>query len=95
MQVTEKMRKRYAELCPLSFAKCINLEEVDFKIKRAVTLGLTTDISLDGSLLVQYYHNQFVVKDGSVITMNKTKKSFEVKKGLKKKYNCCFKETKK
>jgi hypothetical protein len=70
-------RNLYSQLCPISSSKCESVYELDYKIQRCIDLGKVTKAS-NGLKLIQYYRNQFHVKNNQIIDIVKTKHSYEV-----------------
>jgi len=82
INITEKARELYGQYCSISTAKCESFEELDYKIQRCIDLGQKRCLS-DGTYLVQYYRNQFHIKDGEIINMSRSKKCHLIKEKRK------------
>ncbi|GAA4879226.1 hypothetical protein GCM10023310_69200 [Paenibacillus vulneris] len=89
MKVKRQVIEQYLELCPLSSFKCSTHEEIEYKVKRCVSLGKIVEMNNDGSLVYGYYHLRFIVKDECVIEMFKVNKKYtiHIKEYLKAKYD--------
>jgi hypothetical protein len=75
-------RNLYSQLCPISSSKCGSVHELDYKIQRCIDLGKVTKSS-GGLKLIQYYRNQFHVKNNRIINIVKTQHSYEVNEKVK------------
>lgn len=87
LKVKSSVIDQYKELCPLSYSKCDSLTDVEYKIKRAATLG-THIATFDEAKHIQYYNLCFVVKENKIIHMYQNPdKYIEVRESVKWAYD--------
>ncbi|QSF43368.1 hypothetical protein [Paenibacillus tianjinensis] len=67
MKISQYVRDKYMELCPVSTNKCDTYEGIDYKIKRAVDLGKV--VYTYPCRVIQYYNLRFTVEIGEVNTV--------------------------
>lgn len=67
MKISQYVRDKYMEICPVSTMKCDTYEEIDYKIKRAVDLGKV--VYTYPCRVIQYYNLRFTVEIGEVNTV--------------------------
>jgi hypothetical protein len=91
IKITEKARELYGALCPISTGKCESVEELDYKINRAVDFGKVLKIK-NGVSYVLYYNNLFHIKNNEIIHLEKSNARYFVDEKKKSKhYNNTYK----
>ncbi|MBE7896071.1 hypothetical protein G7L40_20775 [Paenibacillus polymyxa] len=87
MKVSNRVIEQFKVCCPISYLKCDSITDVEYKIKRAVTLGRKF-AEYEGRKYIQYYHLQFTVQNGKVIDLTKDyNKYIEVSENVKNAYD--------
>lgn len=87
MKVSNRVIEQYKVCCPISYLKCHSITDVEYKIKRAVTLG-TKFAEYGETKHIQYYHLQFTVHNGKVIDLTKNYDRYiDVRENVKNAYD--------
>ncbi|GMX64568.1 hypothetical protein Elgi_38370 [Paenibacillus elgii] len=86
MKISKSVVDRFQDNCPLSSYKCDSFSEIEYKIKRAVSLGKVLVLHNDGSRTLGYYHLRFVVRNNKVMDMFKTEDDKIINVSEKEKY---------
>ncbi|MDP9675371.1 hypothetical protein J2W97_001354 [Paenibacillus jamilae] len=87
MKVSNRVIEQFKVCCPISYLKCDSITDVEYKIKRAVTLG-TKFAEYGETKHIQYYHLQFTVQNGKVIDLTKNYDRYiDVRENVKKAYD--------
>jgi hypothetical protein len=87
MKVSNRVIEQYRVCCPISYLKCDSVTDVEYKIKRAVTLG-TKFAEYGQTKYIQYHHLQFTVQNGKVIDLTKNyDKYIDVRENVKNAYD--------
>lgn len=66
MKITNEVRELYMKICHKSTKKCDTYSEIDYKIKRAISLGKLIHMS-ENKLIYGYYNLRFVM-DGKKVS---------------------------
>jgi hypothetical protein len=92
MKISQYVRDKYMELCPVSTMKCDTYEEIDYKIKRAVDLGKV--VYTYPCRVIQYFNLRFTVeigdKENTVIDMEKNDDYYQVDEYRKVVHECKY-----
>lgn len=90
MKIDKSVIEKYAIQCPISTSKCDSIRDIEDKILRAIHTGKKIEI-MDDIVLVNYYHNCFVIEGNRVVDMYKDSKNYwyvneDVKQAYDRKY---------